>query len=128
MRCRLQIALACEVKGDPPPPPPAQALRWLCTGTYAPGHVAAFQTWALRVGLILEEVTLPYIQLAAVTVKKPSFLQGPLRTYSQVKGGGGGAPPPPPHLLPSMGIGIQYFFEETRVLRMSHRSWFVAGC
>ena len=42
------------------------------------------------------------------------------RTFAHLltgEGRGGGVPPPPPHRLPSMGIGIQYFFEETRVLR-----------
>ena len=68
-------------------------------------HVTAFQNWVLGMGLILEEVTLPYIQLAPVTIKKPSFLQGTLRAYSQVWSGGGSPSPT------AWASGTQYFSE-----------------
>ena len=54
--------------------------------------------------MVLDEVTLPYIQQAPVNIKKPSFLQGAPRAYSRVRRGGGEVPPPPPQLLPQMGI------------------------
>ena len=62
-----------------------------------------------QVGLVLDEVTLPYIQLAPVNVKKPSFLQGALRVLSG-RERGGAPPPPPPQLLPQMGIRHSVFF------------------
>ena len=74
--------------------------------TFPQGHLAKFTAWAGTVGLILDEVTLPYIQLVPVTMTTPNFLQGALRAYSQVhKGGGGERPPPPtPHPLLQMGV------------------------
>ena len=59
---------------------------------YPASQVAVSHGWAQRVGLILEESTLPYLQLAPVTIKHPSFLQGALRSYSQVRRGGGVPP------------------------------------
>ena len=41
-------------------------------------HVSTFQPWATRVGLVVDEVTLPYIWLALVPLRTPSFLQGSL--------------------------------------------------
>ena len=60
---------------------------------YDASHVESFQYRAGRVGLVLNEVTLPYIQLAPVNIKKPSFLQGALRAYLRVQRGGGVYPP-----------------------------------
>ena len=70
-------------------------------------HVTVFQTWAQKVGLVLEEVTLPYIQLAPVTIKHLSFLRGALWAYSQVRQGGY---PLLPHLRPTMGMWHSVFF------------------
>ena len=36
---------------------------------YPESHVVAFRGWARHVGLVLEETTLPYVQLAPVTIK-----------------------------------------------------------
>ena len=84
--------------------------------TFPVEHVAKFTAWAGRVSLILDEVTLPYIQLAPVTMKKPSFLQGALRAYSQVRGGGGGGEGPPPSAAPTPANGsvaLNVFLGET---------------
>ena len=77
---------------------------------YDASHMEQFQSWAGRVGMVLDEATLPYIQLAPVNIRKPSFLQGALRAYSRVRRGGSEVPPPPPQLLPQMGIWHSVFF------------------
>ena len=77
---------------------------------YDASHMEQFQSWAGRVGMVLDEATLPYIQLALVNIRKPSFLQGALRAYSRVRRGGSEVPPPPPQLLPQMGIWHSVFF------------------
>ena len=61
-----------------------------CPEAYPESHVVAFCGLARRVGLVLEETILPYVQLAPVTIKRLSFLQG----SSQVRMRG--HPPPPP--------------------------------
>ena len=64
-------------------------------------HVTVFQTWAQKVGLVLEEVTVPYIQPASGTIKHLSFVRGALWASSQVRQG---RYPLLPHLRPTMGI------------------------
>ena len=67
--------------------------------------------------MVLDEVTLPYIQLTPVNIKrKPSFLQGALRAYSRVRRGAGGGGGGAPQLLPHMGIWHSVFFRgDTRL-------------
>ena len=78
---------------------------------YPESQVTVFRSWAQRVGLVLEESALPYIQLA---IKHPSFLQGALRSYSQLRRGGG-SPPPPRRFCRTWVSGTLYCSAETRV-------------
>ena len=73
-------------------------------------HMEQFQSWAGRVGMVLDEVTLPYIQLALVNIRKPSFLQGALRAYFRVRRGGGEVPPTPAAAVaPSGHLALRIF-------------------
>ena len=67
--------------------------------------MAAFQTWAPKVGL-------PCRQLAPVAVKWPLFLQGALCAYSQVRRGvgGGGACDRRSPICCNMGVRHSVFF------------------
>ena len=72
-------------------------------------HAAPFRRWTGGVGLVLDLVFLPYLQLAPVPRTKPSFLKGSLKCYSVAwRGGGVTAPPPPPLERPSEPAGVAF--------------------
>ena len=85
-------------------------------------QVGSSRGWARRVKLVPEETTLLYVQLAPVTIKRPSFLQGSLRAYSQVRKGGG-ASPPPHQLYPTWRYGTRCYSVGRQDLRMCVRGW-----
>ena len=60
-----------------------------------PVAVQRFRGWVDSIGLQLNSLNLPYIQLAPVAIPKPSFLQGALRAYSQTRRWGGESAPTP---------------------------------
>ena len=65
---------------------------------YDASHVEKFQCWAGRVGMVLDEVTLPYIQLAPVNIKKTLF---PIGDTKGVLTGAESPPPPATAVTPN---------------------------
>ena len=89
-------------------------------------HMLPFQHWAFSVGLLLENDVLPYLQLGPVPLPKPTFLQGALNAYSDLRKT---APPPSPAPSPRhVGCLALRFISKSFTIDVSLSSTAEAGC